>query len=116
MGEIARKLHALLMCMKREQAAGHIADTGGTEESLHDEYQGPCHVAINQGVVFRLNLQQHHNMCHKCFEPGHAITSMHLAKLQCKIQRFDSNPHQLDCVIRDSLAGMHHNQALWHKI
>ena len=57
MGEIARKLHALLMCMKREQAAGHIADTGGTEESLHDEYQGACHVAINQGVVLRLNLQ-----------------------------------------------------------
>ena len=42
----------------KKQAACHIAEMGGTEESLHDEYQGTCHVAINQGVVLRLNLQQ----------------------------------------------------------
>ena len=56
-GKLACILHAMLMFNQRAQAACHIANMGGTE-ALHDEYQGPCHVATNQGVVLRLKLQQ----------------------------------------------------------
>ena len=34
-----------------------VCDSVTVVGSVHDEYQGACQVAINQGVVLRLNLQ-----------------------------------------------------------
>lgn len=34
-----------------------VCDSMTVVGSLHDEYQGACQVAINQGVFWRLNLQ-----------------------------------------------------------